>query len=225
MATLDYLDFTIEIDLAHEHGYPLEVNSPAGEALAIMQWPTSAAQPPQSLSMLRARQRDFTVGSGTAPPANPIKLAEQWGRTLFDALFRDEVRNRYDVSRLIARNQNKGLRIILRIRPPELAVLPWEFLLDGRTNEHLCLSTTTSLVRYVEIPQPITSLAVTPPLRILGMIAATNDLAALDTAQEQRRVETALTALRQQGLVELIWLKGQTWRALQQAMQQGPWHI
>jgi len=38
-------------------------------------------------------------------------------------------------------------------------------------------------------------------------------------------VENAIQALRANGLVELNWLEGQTWRDLQRAMRAGPWHV
>jgi tetratricopeptide (TPR) repeat protein len=57
------------------------------------------------------------------------------------------------------------------------------------------------------------------------MVAGPSDQDPLDAQEEQQRVETALRRLREQGLAELVWLKGQSWRALQRAMRGGPWHI
>ena len=47
----------------------------------------------------------------------------------------------------------------------------------------------------------------------------------LDAAQEKTRVVEALKGVMERGLVELVWLEQATWQALQDAMQQGPWHI
>lgn len=58
-------------------------------------------------------------------------------------------------------------------------------------------------MRYLELPQPIRPLAVTPPLRILAMIASPTDLPALDVGVEQQRLERALPLLQAEGLVEL----------------------
>ena len=103
--------------------------------------------------------------------------------------------------------------------------MPWEFLYDPRQAEYVCLSRNTPLVRYLELQQPLQSLKVTPPLRILGVIAGPSDLPALDVARERERVERAVAGLRAQGAVELAWLAGQTWRDLQRELQGGPWHI
>jgi formylglycine-generating enzyme required for sulfatase activity len=119
----------------------------------------------------------------------------------------------------------QGLRVKLRIQPPELAVLPWEFLYDPRESEYVCLSRNTPIVRYLELPRTAQPVSVAPPLRILGMIASPQDLPPLDVAREKQRVERAIRDLQARGLVELIWLEGQTWRDLQRAMQSGPWHI
>ena len=118
------------------------------------------------------------------------------------------------------------MRVKLRIAAPELAALPWEFLYDSRQADFVCLSRNTPLVRYLECAQPVQPLAVTPPLRILGLIASPSDQEPLDVSRERQRVEDALKTLVQKGLVELTWWEeGQTWRDLQRAMRGGPWHV
>ncbi len=62
---------------------------------------------------------------------------QEFGRDLFNAMTPGEVRNLYDVSLREARQQNKGLRLKLRILSPELSALPWEFLYDEREGEYL----------------------------------------------------------------------------------------
>lgn len=53
-----------------------------------------------------------------------------------------------------------------------------------------------------------------PPLRILGMIASPSDLPRLDVDREKARVEHTMAGLMSRGLVELVWLPGQTRRDL-----------
>ena len=65
----------------------------------------------------------------------------------------------------------------------------------------------------------------TPPLRLLGMIASPTDLPRLDVDRERQRIENAVQDLQEQGFLDLTWLPGQTWRDLQEAMWGGPWHI
>jgi len=150
---------------------------------------------------------------------------QNFGRALFDALFAGEVRENYVVSRQEAQRTGKGLRLRLRFQPPELAVLPWEFLYDPRQDEFITLSRSTSLVRYPAVPQPVTPLAIAPPLRILGMVASPRELAVLDVDREKQRIERALAEAQADGLVELNWVQGQRWRDLQREMRRGPWHV
>src|SRR5262249_8942038 len=121
--------------------------------------------------------------------------------------------------------QETGLRLRLHLQAPELAVVPWEYLYDGRQGEYLCLSRHTPLVRYLNLPQVLQPLQVTPPLRILGMVASPGDLEPLNIQHEKELIDEALKDLERAKLVKLKWLRGQTWQDLQQAMWGGPWHI
>lgn len=59
------------------------------------------------------------------------------------------------------------------------------------------------------------------------MIASPADQTPLNTAIERQRLERALAELVAEGLVELEWLAGETWRDLHRAMRpnRGPWHV
>jgi hypothetical protein len=155
----------------------------------------------------------------------PAQIVRHIGSQLFEALIHDDVRSVYDMSRQTTMANDQGLRIKLRINAPELATIPWEFLYDPRQGEFIALSRYTPIVRYLELPLPDPELAVTVPVRILGMVAGPADAAPLDVDREKARLEDALCELQEDGLVESVWLAGQTWRDLQAAMQGGPWHI
>ena len=225
-AQTDYLDFDLEIGPGQGREYSVAVlRSPAGEAREIMRFPFDELQ-------LESRLKDLQIallrsGGKLRQILSPEEQAVQaFGGALFNALFTGEVRSRYEVSQERAAQGEKGLRVKLRIAAPELAALPWEFLYDSRQADFVCLSRNTPVVRYLECPQPVQPLAVTPPLRILGLIASPSDQEPLDVARERQRVEEALKALLRRGTVELAWWdEGQTWRDLQRAMRGGPWHV
>jgi formylglycine-generating enzyme required for sulfatase activity len=223
--SLEYLDFDLEIGPGDGRAYPVAVlESPSGEARSVMQFPYDEIK----LRLHLVELENVLLRSATTrrvASTEDEKTVEQFGSTLFNALFTDEVRNRYEVSLERARMQGKGLRLKLRILAPELAALPWEFLYDLRRSEYLCFSRQTPIVRYPTLPLSIQPMAVTPPLRILAMVASPRGLAALDVRSEKERLSQPLETLRQAGLVELHWLEGQTWRDLQRAMRQGPWHV
>ena len=186
---MDYLDFELEIGPGLGREYPVAViRSPAGEARETMTFPFDELA-------LENRLKDLQIallrsgGKRRRALSPEEQTVQDFGRDLFKALVGGEILSRYEVSRREARQQRKGLRFKLRFQAPELAALPWEFLYDHRRGEYLCLSKNTPTIRYLELPQPIPSLTVTPPLRILGMIASPTDLPRLD-------VEPGATAYR-----------------------------
>ena len=220
-----YLDFEVEIDHGLGCDYPLAViRSPAGEAREIMHFPFDELALENQLGALQVALL-HSGGSRRQFLSQEEQTVQGFGRALFDALLPGEVRNRFDLSCATARQQGRGLRLKLRIQPPEIARLPWEFLYDPRQAEYVCLSRDTPVVRYLELPQPIQPLIVSPPLRILGMIASPRDLTTLEVGREKQRLEEAIAPLRAERLIDLTWLPGQTWRDLQRAMRSGPWHI
>jgi len=92
-----------------------------------------------------------------------------------------------------AQEQGRPLRLVLRIRPPELARLPWEFLYDAGQGDYLGLS--LLMVRSPQVLEPQRGLPVAPPLRILAMVARPGDREALEVAREQERMRMALGGL------------------------------
>ncbi len=222
---MNYLDFVLEIGTSPGRFYPVYViSSPAGEAREFMEIPFNEQQLENQLQALQQ-----ALIRSNSPHRKIISPEEQtvqkFGLAIFDALFTGEVRNRYDVSQLAASHQGKGLRLKLRIQPPELASLPWEFLYDKRQDTYICLSNNTPIIRYLDLPRPTQPLTVSLPLSILGMIANPKELLELDIEREKQRIEKSLEVLRNNGQVELTWLSGRTCHDLQRAMRSGTWHI
>ncbi|MGQ0569711.1 MAG: hypothetical protein ACT4P5_09310 [Armatimonadota bacterium] len=96
-----------------------------------------------------------------------------------------------------ASRQSGGLRIRLHLtEAPELADLPWEYLYNPTLNRFLGLSVETPLVRYLDLPERIKPLMITPPLRVLVMISSPVDHPALDVARETDKLQEALGDLQ-----------------------------
>lgn len=223
---MEYINFEIEIDPGYGQEYPVRVShSPAGEAREVMSFPFDKLALESRLKDLQISLLNSAglVRRGRVTPYE--ETVQRFGVEMFSALFVGEIRSRYDVCQELASQQGKGIRIRLCIHPPELAILPWEFIFDTRIGDYVCLSRDTSIVRYIELPHSTQSLAVTPPLEILGMIVSPTDLPSLDVETEKQRIERALQPLRQSGLVNITWLKGQTWRDLRTALLTRSWHI
>lgn len=220
--TVTYENFHLEVRVARAGEYSVSVRSPAGEAQEEIRFPFDKQKLDgklRDLEIAMLRSGDRRLGTTSE------RTARQFGQELFEALLVDEVRTSYVASREQTQHQNKGLRLMLRIEPPELAWLPWEFLYDPERGEYLCLSARTPVVRYPEVGQPVDLLPITPPLRILGMVINLVDLGPLDVEHEKRVMEEATRDLQVQGRVELVWLRGETWRDLRRAMRRGPWHV
>lgn len=217
---MEYLDFELLIDSKHEAGYPVSViRSPAGELDhdSLMCFPFTSAE-------LEKFVKDLP--SNVIQPSVPYAATIQsFGRRLFDALLAGKLGALYRKSQIEAKEQHKGLRLKLRIRPPELAALPWEFLFDTQQGDYVCFSRYTPIVRYIEVERPVRTLAVRPPLRILGMAANPRRMFQIDVEAEKRQLADALAELRRQNLVELTWCEGATRQHLQAAMRNGSWHV
>jgi CHAT domain/WD domain, G-beta repeat len=219
MATLD---LEVEIGLPGAEGsYPVFARA-AWKADGTLRWPWTPANFNRQLTAIQDN-----VLASSAPVRRVATEDEQpvreLGQRLFEALIADDVRDLYEDSKRRARADGGVLRLVLRVRPPELARLPWEFLFDPGRQDYLGLD--MPLVRYPQVLAPQQPLRVAAPLRILGMVALPGDLDVLDTGQEQQRLQGALADLQRDGLVELEWVAGQTYRDLEDALDSGPWHV
>jgi hypothetical protein len=220
----DYLDLDLEIREGGPRGYSVAVRSPAGEAQEEMRFPFDERQ-------LRDKLKDLEIallrsGGTRRRLSSEEQTVQNFGRSLFEAVLVGKVGTCYYRSMDQAQQQGKGLRLKLHVQPPNLTVLPWEFLYDPDRDEYLCFSRDTPIVRYTDLRQPVSRLTVAPPLRILGMVASPRDLDPLDVEHEKGLMDEAIEDLQADGLVELTWLEGESWRDLQRAMRRGgPWHI
>ena len=214
-----YLDFDLHIGHRQGNAYPVTVlYSPAGEGRAMLHLPFEAAPMIQAVA---AGLRDVLP---RAARANNTAV-QTTGSALFRALMTGQVEHVYRTSLALARQQGKGLCLRLRLEPSELTLYPWEYLYDEEEGDYLSLSQQTSLIRYLELPRPPASLPIQAPLRILAMVATPEDTQPLQASHEKVVMERALGDLIQKGQVELHWVEGQTWKALQGTLWEGPWHI
>jgi WD40 repeat protein len=222
---MDLLDFQAEITAA-EHGvYEVTLRGPDGAETSSR---TRLSLPPDQLRALVARIPDAVIASSArvrrsaSPDEQPVQLL---GHSLYETLTAGDGRALLASARHAAARAEARLRLVLRVRPPELALLPWEFLYDGAHSGYVC--TTTPLIRHPQVPVPQRPLKVGPPLRVLCMTARPGDQESLAVESERHRLGAALEGLRRDGLIELGWVGGETWRDLRAALRKesGPWHV
>jgi len=212
------LDFELEIGPGTAGNYPVTARAPGGDAAATLRLSLAPAELDHQLAVIKDKVLVSSAVVRRAPTEDEQPVREL-GQRLFEALIADDVRALYVSSRQRAREDGCVLRLVLRVRPPELARLPWEFLFDPGRQDYLRL--TMPLVRYLQVLAPRAPLRVTTPLRILGMVARPGDQHALDGGQEQQRLQAALAGLQREGLVELGWVPGQTYNDLEDALDSG----
>ncbi|MCB0107779.1 MAG: CHAT domain-containing protein, partial [Caldilineaceae bacterium] len=94
-----------------------------------------------------------------------------------------------------------------------------------RRNLFLSQSTTSSLVHFLELPDPVASLTVTLPLRMLVVIANPTDLQPLDVEREWSTIQSALADLIERGMVIVDRLPSATLPELQSALRRHDYHV
>ncbi|WP_310727160.1 CHAT domain-containing protein [Streptomyces sp. N2A] len=209
-------DFEVEMSEA-PGGYRIEVQSPCGEDYAVAQ--LDAHELLSRLPALQATVLGSAVRSRGAGPELEVPV-RQVGDELFNAVFQNTIKALYLSSSQKAKERDQRLRLVLRVRSPELAALPWELLHDPKVGGgYLCLR--HPIVRHVEVLEPVSPLRVEPPLRILGVVALPGSLGALNAEAEQENLSAALRPLIDEGMVELHWARGQTKEHLYQALLDG----
>jgi serine/threonine protein kinase len=138
------------------------------------------------------------------------------GSLLFNTLFPAKAKMLYYACRAASRRLHRYLRLVLRIGPPHLAALPWEFMWDDESGTFPCLYHPT--VRYVEQPWPTDMIQTKVPMRFLGMVAAPMDRPKLKVERERAAVERALHSLIEQRQLRLDWVRGEAWTDLQRKL-------
>lgn len=220
MSEIRYLDFDLRIERGEEGYIARVLNCPAGEAS------TDFALPFSTLELENFVLRVGRTRRGRRRLESPeMEAAKIFGGRLFEAVFQGDVRGCFDSSLDTVRRQGLGLRLRLRLEAPEVADLPWEYLYNPALNRFLSLSVETPLVRYLSLPERIQPLAVTPPLRVLVMIASPSDYPALEVEREWQKLQIGVSELESSGRVVLERLEAATLSALQARLRKGGYHI
>ncbi|MCX4814068.1 CHAT domain-containing protein [Streptomyces sp. NBC_01239] len=227
---METLDFHVEIgagstddrDPGRPRSYEVTLRGSAGdEASEVRPFPLTPGE---------LRALDTTVPHAVLSSAARLRRVptddelpvRELGRRLYEFLLGGKGRPLLAAARHRAARDDRPLRIVLRVRPAELARLPWEFLYDPDEDSYVCQ--TTPLVRHPEVSVPERPLTVRPPLRVLCMAARPDDQEPLAVRAEQEWLGRALSELRRQGLIHVEWTAGPTWRDLRTALRGGPWH-
>lgn len=219
MAQTKYLDFDLQITPATA-GYKARVlNSPAGQPVGEFRLPFSDDELNGFIEqMLQESNRQSTLFEKG--------MLRTVGGQLFDALFQGQLLTCLTRSLDEAQRQGAVLRLKLRLNEaPQLLNWPWEYLYYSATNRFLALSSLSSLVHFLELPEPLQPLHVEPPVGVLVIIANPTDLPQLDAHRELDNIKTALRKLTDQQQLQLHILENPTLAQVQGLLREVEVHI
>ncbi len=191
-----YHNFDIAIDERGIGGYPVRAESEYfGEARGTLLLDPDHPALLEALNRLEECQTDMAA-------------LVHFGNELYQYLFTGEIETIFQQSfgHALA-TKDTGLRIRLKIRPPEIAALPWEAMYFPAKKCFMGSSMNSPLVRYLEITGPISQLSVPLPLRMLVVIPnSVPPYPELDSATEIAHLDKALQDVKKQ--VDVRYLKG-----------------
>ncbi len=215
MASVDngYETFELLIGAHNGTAYPLTVtDSPGGEANGLCVLDPQDYEIREALASLEERALD----------AEGLRQVAQY---LFESIFPGDVEDLFRSSLNLMRGQDKRLRIRLRIDAPELATLPWEYMLDSVEDRFLATSAETVLFREIPLRLPARPTTLTLPMRILVVVSNPQGVQALDTVKEQEVIRSALAEQIQGGRIEVQFVTPATIANINQAMRQFRPHV
>lgn len=217
---MNYKDFDLLLERAPKGFRAQVLTSSAGQASVEFQLPFSDVELENCLLKLGRTTRLVR-----RIESNEMTTAKTFGGALFNAVFSGDVRACFRSATDEARRENTGIRLRIRLADPELADLPWEFLYNPAVNRFVALSVQTPLVRYMDLPEIIQPIAVTPPIRVLVMISSPSDYPTLDVEAEWTRLNDSLADLIAAGTIAIDRLDTATLNGLQRRLRRSQYHI
>ena len=217
---MNYQDFELEISKNGTAGdYVVKVRAPEGqEAKEYFTLPAGVILKNLILTMCSFSRSTRAINSPETQAACEL------GGVLFDNVFKGEIGNLFK-SCLDHPATDSGLRIKLILQDaPELSTLPWEFLYDSKKRSFLAHTQATSIVRYLQLPDAIKPLEVTPPFKLLVASASPSDFGHLNLDKEQEELKKAFDKLEHEGIVQVTWLEHATVEKLATAFEEQNFH-
>jgi hypothetical protein len=227
MVTVTYKDFDLQIRREGDRYVAQVHDSPAGASQQVpLRWPFRGEHWELLLRLEIAVLR--THGVRGALMSKEEKTLQEFGSDVFRAVFREsgEISELFSQSLAAVEPPEFALRLKLRVEPPELALLPWEYVYDAsaRMDRFLCLEEKLPLVRFLvgkRMPfQPVW------PLRVLVMVSNLRlpEWVDVNAQDELDRMQEAFSSVPSDW-VKFERLVGGTIDNLFDRMREGPWHI
>jgi len=208
-----FSDVDIRVGHPLETGrYPVSIETAAGDASDLMELYPADDAFQQDLQAIENGEtdEDFFIA---------------FGQHLFDALLPGKVRGCFRTAAGLL-SQGQRLRLRLRLRPPELSALPWEFLYDPELEIFLGIDSRILLSRYVvDAPEFVKPMAVSPPLRLLVAFSNPMGVMPLDLDREKEVLIQATRGAVDAGRMEISFLDHITHARLRSTLRDVQPHI
>jgi CHAT domain len=222
--TPGYVDFDLRIWSEGKDYVAQVIGSPAGRSPTVKLRPLFPDVPHAELLLQLENAVLRGQGMHRGPMSREETVLREFGSEMFRAVWETPAIAAQFRSSLNLVPEGVGLRLKLHVEPPELAVLPWEYVYDELAQTYLCLRNRSPLVRFLDLAAPPPALAVKGPLNILGMISNPGgEWEPLDTEKERRRIDEAIEPMK--SLVNFRWVQGGTAENLLDIMEQESWHV
>jgi nucleoid-associated protein YgaU len=182
----------------------------------------------------RALWQDASASTDTLRRATPgftglpgARQAREVGRQLHEALFGADLRAPLLAHlRTMDAQSGNGLRFVIdTTHTPELARLPWEFLYSPDKDDFLFSDRMKPVVRWLDTGEPVPTLHIDGPLKVLIAFAAPGRLAHLRIGEEISRLDEALGELAARGQVQVTRLAHATLESLDDALLRQGAHV
>jgi hypothetical protein len=218
-----YLNFDLLIESAGAEYRASVVDSPVGEESHTFALPFSE----KDLKLLVYQVMNLSTRRSVRAIASPeMRDLRSFGGTLFESVFSGPVGTCLLRSMDEADRTKAGLRVRLHLgEAPTLANIPWEFLYDASSDDFLCLSDQTPIVRYLDLPQRVEPLSASPPLRMLCLISSPAGYPPLNVEHEWEKLSEALAPTIAQGRLVLERVDTPSLEALQRRLRRDAFHV
>jgi hypothetical protein len=158
---------------------------------------------------------EFTNLLGTlATLSGNLAQAKAAGALMREQLLPAKIWTLFVNSLTSAKNDGKQLRLRLRIEPPEIGMLPWEYAYDEEF-KFLAMRRDVPVVRYIEMSFIPEEILAPRPTRILLAGASPKGWDAIDVEGEAERIRTELQSLVDKGDIQIKLVSKLTWDSLQ----------
>jgi hypothetical protein len=220
-----FQDLRVEMHASHPHernterSFTLRVSAPGDIGASeetTRPFPLSAHEIERALASITQASQQWVTRGTILDTLDPLK---EIGTRLFTSLFEGQNGHLYQQSLSQAQARGEGLRLRLEIDDPALAAIPWEALYDVYRQLFITLATDSQIIRERIHPQHAPLAPIKPPLRVLVIVADTQDVEAKESLDALHQLDQEMEDLK----IKYVTLSD--WDAVQKELMSDTYHF